>query len=477
MVKVKKLNASYIKVFGDPKEREIIAKYFTHFAPNYKFSPLYKRGRWDGTIKFYHPSTSQIPCGLLVELLKCCKLNKLEYELEDNILGTLKSIGNVDMQLATKGLNKKYKPRDFQIEGVEQSIMNSRGLLEYATGAGKTLTLFLIINYIINTNPNAKIAVVVINKGLLLQFYNDFLDYGLSEKSLGKYYGKEKDGSKQVTIGTWQSLHKDKDLLLDVSHLIADECHSQKATVVKTLTQSCVNAFFRIGCTGTLPKNTCEILTIEGSFGKLLNKVKSAELIKRKILSQVEIIQIKHEYSEELSNACKGSYQTEKKVVLAHKPRMKLVMKIIKKHKKNENMLLLFDELEFGRNMYKSIKVKFPKKNVKYVAGDTELEVREAVRANADIDDDTIIVASVGVFAAGINIKKLHSLVFLWVGKSEIRILQSIGRILRTHATKSKAVVYDIVDGLAYHLHHASQRRDIYDREGFPYKIIHSADL
>jgi superfamily II DNA or RNA helicase len=61
--------------------------------------------------------------------------------------------------------------------------------------------------------------------------------------------------------------------------------------------------------------------------------------------------------------------------------------------------------------------------------------------------------------------------------KSKIKVLQSIGRMLRMHSTKEEAILYDIIDDLSYKSHknytlnHFTERSKIYDAEKFDYSI------
>ena len=63
--------------------------------------------------------------------------------------------------------------------------------------------------------------------------------------------------------------------------------------------------------------------------------------------------------------------------------------------------------------------------------------------------------------------------------KSKIKVLQSIGRMLRLHEEKQEhgAILYDIVDDLSYKSHqnftlkHFMERVGIYDAEKFDYEI------
>lgn len=88
-----------------------------------------------------------------------------------------------------------------------------------------------------------------------------------------------------------------------------------------------------------------------------------------------------------------------------------------------------------------------------------------------------IIVASINCFSTGINIKNLNTIIFAAPTKSQIRVLQSIGRGLRKSDNGKGTVVYDISDNFSwkkkknYTMQHAIDRIKIYDKEGFEYKV------
>lgn len=479
MIIVKKGNSSFLKISGDPHERTIIANHFTHTAPNYQFHPKYKRGQWDGKIRIYNRGNNTLPYGLWMDLLKCCKENNIEYEVDSSLVAEIKPRDITDFdKYALAGINKKYIPRDYQRIGAEEALINGRGIIEFATGSGKTLTLFLVINYIINKVANPKIMVVVPNKGLLIQFYNDFIDYGLKAEQLGKYFGTEKDSTKPITIGTWQSLRKNEEYLMNVTHALCDEVHHSKAVEVKNLLNNCINAPFRLGCTGSLPDGECDKLTIKGCFGKVVKQVKSHKLIHEdKVLSPIQITQVKYSYPVRLRNSCRNSYMLEKRIIQNYKPRRDLVKKIISKHKPKDNILILFDVIESGKDYHQYLQKKFPKREFFYVSGEIDVEEREFIRQEANKRGGVVILGSVGTLSTGININRLHSIIFLAMGKSKIRLLQSIGRALRLHKTKVGAHIWDICDQFGYSINHAKIRREIYKKERFPLTIIDEKEL
>ena len=141
------------------------------------------------------------------------------------------------------------------------------------------------------------------------------------------------------------------------------------------------------------------------------------------------------------------------------------------------NTLVLFNYIEkHGEPLYDLINSTVNKdRKVFFVHGGTEVEDREEVRQITEQENDAIIVASYGTFSTGINIRRLHNIVFGSPSKSRIRNLQSIGRVLRRGEGKSIATLYDIADdigGQNYTLRHLNERVNIYNEENFKYVVI-----
>ena len=112
-----------------------------------------------------------------------------------------------------------------------------------------------------------------------------------------------------------------------------------------------------------------------------------------------------------------------------------------------------------------------------YVSGETDVDTREQTRSITENEDNAIIVASIGTFSTGINIRKLHNIIFASPSKSQIRVLQSIGRGLRKSPDGRNTKVFDIADDLHwknrknYTLNHAAERIKIYSKEKFDYNL------
>ena len=141
---------------------------------------------------------------------------------------------------------------------------------------------------------------------------------------------------------------------------------------------------------------------------------------------------------------------------------------------------MLFQRVEsHGSILYEEInKSAGENRKVFFVHGGVDAEERELVREITERENNAIIVASYGTFSTGINIKKLHNVIFASPSKSRIRNLQSIGRVLRKGKDKVKATLYDISDDCStknkrnYTLNHFIERIRQYNEEKFNYEII-----
>ena len=66
--------------------------------------------------------------------------------------------------------------------------------------------------------------------------------------------------------------------------------------------------------------------------------------------------------------------------------------------------------------------------------------------------------------STGINIKNLANLVMTGSSKSQSRTIQSIGRTLRLHGSKSHATIWDIVFNYKYSDKHYTERKNLYKK-------------
>ena len=238
-----------------------------------------------------------------------------------------------------------------------------------------------------------------------------------------------------------------------------------------------INAKYRIGCTGTLDGTATHKLVLEGLFGPVYKATSTAELIQNKQLADFKIKCLILKYPDSVCKMARDwDYNTEVEYIVMNAARNEFIKNLALSLEGNSLILFQFVE-KHGRDLHSIIKEQAKKRQVFFVYGGTDVEVRESIRAITEKEKDAIIVASYGTFSTGINIRNLHNIIFASPSKSRIRNLQSIGRGLRIGDDKTEATLFDISDDFRigkftnYTLKHFVERVKIYDDEKFNYKF------
>ena len=174
----------------------------------------------------------------------------------------------------------------------------------------------------------------------------------------------------------------------------------------------------------------------------------------------------------------KKTYQEEIEFIIGNTGRNRLISNLALSAKGNTLVLFLRVDAH-GKPLYEMINNKVSEdRKVFFVSGEVDTADRESIRKIVEKQKDAIIVASLGTFSTGINIRNLHNIIFASPSKSQIKVLQSIGRGLRVSDDGRKTTLYDITDDLHwrgrknYTLMHGAERVKIYEKEEFNYKII-----
>jgi len=475
---VKKKNEVYVTIQSEEEHvHKELADYFTFEVPEAKYlkkNPRYRH--WDGTIRLYSPATGALYCGLVDHLQSWADEREYKiYQEKDEWYGDIVEDNNFITPPGVKSFMDKVcniKPRPYQYKAVYEALKNNRKLLLSPTGSGKSLMIYSIVRYYAATSK--KILIVVPTTSLVEQMVNDFIDYGWNADSFVHkiYGGKDKNTDKNIIISTWQSIYKfPKRYFDDIDCVIGDEAHLFKSKSLTGIMTKLHNAKYRFGFTGTLDGSKTHKWVLEGLFGSCDRVTKTDDLIKSGHLSKFRIKILLCQHAPQHFE----TYHDEIDYLVEHRGRNNLIKNLVKDLE--GNTLVLFNYVEkHGEPLHDLINsnVKEDRK-VFFVHGGTEVGDREEVRLITEKENDAIIVASYGTFSTGINIKRLHNIVFASPSKSRVRNLQSIGRVLRVGTGKEVATLYDIADdigGQNYTIKHLNERVNIYNEENFKYEVI-----
>lgn len=514
-----------MKFYYDDKKKVLVLKECTKLEYNQltlwlereikgaKYKPAYKYG-WKGTINYFN--NNEVKFGLWRECLKAANIvgtnfeiiNKTEFPYDRNLKTQpfieFNDLFFKDHKAKTEdGEIVGFKPHDYQLDTAYKLLKHRYAIAEVATSGGKSLIASLIVFWLLKNRPNIKTLIIVPSITLVTQFTDEIIGfnnglYGHNDNKLSvrideimsdtprKWSGQE---NSNISIGCYQSLaNYPKEWFKQFDVVIIDEAHGCKAKVLNTVVDMCMHSEYRIGLSGTFPPDdSCEILTVQSVTGPKITEISAKQLIDRGAITPVTIKSIIMNYDdldfdEKLKKIRKNpnngtkAYNLEKQYIQNSEKRLLLVSKLL--NKLDKNSLFLFNGIEFGNKVMEYLKERHPNVKFYYIDGKVSKKERERIKQEMSITNDgfvRVLMATYGTLAVGVSIKAIFNIVFLEGFKSEIRVIQSIGRGLRKHSAKKIATVYDLVDIFNYKkptnalYRQYKERKILYDKHYYPY--------
>jgi superfamily II DNA or RNA helicase len=418
---------------------------------------------------------------LVNEILRFLKDKYFNVEVEyTNAFKNASKVPSLDKsQIFFLPVTLEKQLRDYQVECIELALQCGSGVIVLPTSAGKTLVMGTLITSVqMQLAENFKTLVIVPDIGLVTQTYKDFVEYGIPLSKLTMWTGTfEPDKNASIIITNSQILlskKQDLSLLKEIQLLLIDEVHKLKSTNKISKIVAKIPAKLRYGLTGTLPDDKMDRWYIVGQLGDVLYTKKSIELRQQKYITDVLVVALKIEYLNppyiEASNSANptAAYEQELEFLQTNIFRNSLIKDVVSKL--NKNCLILVDRIAHG-DILLQVLTTLTDKFVCFISGDVEQEERERVKTLMEEKDNVVCIAISKIFSTGVNIRNLHYVFFASIGKAKNKIIQSIGRSLRLHASKKQAVIFDIGDGMRYGSKHLAERLALYDSESIKYTI------
>lgn len=492
-IHVKKKNEVYLQLHCDDRSTLAeLSEQFEFYVEGYKFMPAFKARKWDGKIRLFNSRNNTIYVGLFPNICAFGKENGYEIKVDDSN-GPPLAVDTVDtdyldaLPLSARG--NSISPTEYQRQAVEYALTHRRALLLSPTASGKSLIIYMIVRYFLY-HERRPALIIVPTTSLVQQMISDFSDYASSDRDFNPavdchpiYAGQERDDVSQfpVVVSTWQSIYEmPKKWFCQFGCVVGDEAHTFKAKSLTSILTKMTETKYRIGTTGTLDGSETNELVLQGLFGPIKYVTTTRELMDTGVLADLKVQMCILNYPSEVRKQVRGSkYPEEIDFLTQYLPRSQFITDLAVSLK--GNTLVLFQYVDkHGKPLFKMIRdaCSNDDRKVFYVSGETDVDTRENIRQITEHESDAIIVASMGCFSTGINIRNIHNIVFASPSKSQIRVLQAIGRGLRMSDDRRSTVVYDIADDLHigegyrnYTLNHAGERIKIYAREKFNYTI------
>jgi superfamily II DNA or RNA helicase len=442
-------------------------------------NPLYRLKKNKFTPKRFYCITpsGKVDIGLLSELIKVCKQKNLVFSINND----LKSVFFCGVKTTEDDLvvlNLEYRP--YQKEIITLACSLGRGTFVLATAGGKTLTTAGIIETLRTklNNPSLRSLVIVPNLQLVEQTSKDFVDYGL--KNVSKWSGKNNYDEKSDTVvcNTQLLLSKNTDLsvLSTFDVIFIDECQTLKKQNELDDIFKYITTPFRFALTGTLPDNDKRSLwNIYGKTGPLIYEEKAKSLMDKGYITNVNVYILKINYNDytwpdidHVNEHPTKYYNDELEYLTYNNRRNDIIINLALKCSKNT--IITIDRIKQGELLFDMLKQKVEKdRPIFFIRGSTPIEEREQIRELMKTANNVIIVAISKIFSTGINIPSLTNIIFATIGKSTIKICQTIGRALRLSENKERAIIFDLQDQTKYGILHGRERIELYKKEKFNY--------
>lgn len=415
-------------------------------------------------------------------------------------------------------LDSPWPPRPFQLKALLLMVRWRTMSMHIGTGGGKTFIFWLAARWLLAKDAERPILVVVPDKNLALQMYDDWSDYWQQEHiplktciAMSGHHNEFTADEAQLLIGTPASLVKLGDKLQRFQWQLFDEGHRIKMPTIKIKLLKLLRQYqWRIAMSGSIPNDGPDLLQLETYIGPPMLKVTLRDLIDWGYATKIKIQPVVIHWPRALLNdwisLCYSpvvEWEDQpvelQKPLLDHKSRLynketewlgeqKLRARIIAQImlRSSQNGLWLCNRLAVQEELSEAFSwfvEKTGRQDQKFIVNQTvagELRREWAKRADTS-DHGHHFIATTETMGTGVSIKRLHQAAFVLVGKSYYQTLQNLGRYARQIAGKKEVIVYDFVDRMSlpasmggyakagcYSWKHWLQRFRHYEAEGHP---------
>lgn len=340
---------------------------------------------------------------------------------------------------------------DYQKTFVEAALQKRRGIVKSATGSGKTI----MEGAILASYPKKARKLVLCHSKKLLHQLADKLEqhYGFYVTKVGDGYNDLGGDVIVAIINSWAL--QPQEVLESIHIVVVDEAHhvnSESSVYFNTLLKM-TNAWYRFGFTATLPSTKEGRLICEGVFGKVVANLSIETAVKLGMFAKVKVILLDAPIVETESTRYADLY---KERIIHNDKRNSIIMEEVEKvNAEGESCLIYIKELAHGRLLQKSIP------NSVFVSGSVSGKEQEIISDKLDKKKIMNVIATT-TWKEGVDIPSLNNIFNGAGGKSEIAVIQNVGRGARTTKEKTSMKVFDFIDHGKFLEGHTCDRLSIY---------------
>lgn len=325
---------------------------------------------------------------------------------------------------------KPFDLRTYQEEAVTACMANWRGIVNFATGMGKTLTAIHLIKRL-----QKKTLIIVPSDSIARQFHDE-LEKAFGADQVG-FYGGGKKKIKNITVGIAASVTKDVDVFKkeELGCVIFDEVHHIAASTFFEIANALGDVGRIYGLTATDYRSDGKDIMIFAGCGNIIIRRDIKWGIDNKFLAKPKFI-IKnvattgHDYSHD-------KLKSYKEHVLGSDIMKAQILADIQGYiAQGKSVLCLVDEVAHGEELSKQLGIPFAqgkdKKSNEYV---------EQLNAGTI----TGLIGTDGKISEGTDTRRVDVLILANFAGSKGPVVQALGRGLRIYGTKTECIIHDYV--------------------------------
>ena len=391
----------------------------------------------------------KIPRGFLNNLVNFCSINDIDYKLCDR-RNKLKNIV----------FNSKVKLLENQEIIVRQCENIDSGIIVSPPGSGKT-----VIGIELIARKQQPALILVHRKQIYEQWIQRIENFlGVSKKEIGQVCGNKKNLSGSITVAMIQSLSKQPDLksLKDsFGIIIIDECHHIPAKSFRDLIVN-FNPYYIYGLTATPKRKYNDEKLIFFYIGDIICDPKSFVISDEEKNDNSIRVKIRESTLDFPYDNKTGDFQLLAKVLIFDSCRNHLICKdVLEDVKLNHKILILTERKEHTEVLFALLKSSC---EVLVITGDDSVSLKKTKFKQIKEGNFQVLIATGQLLGEGFDIENLNCLFLVFPFSFEGKLIQYIGRILRSGGTK---YIYDYRDKEIEFLEKLFKKREKYYKKYF----------
>lgn len=452
----------------------------SYYMGGFRYSEKYQNGQWDGKKRLFSWRTQKLPAGLWPKVRAILAEHDIEYEIED-----------ATADLAPGGTLLKAQPerlplRDYQEQAVEAALRARRGIIQIATGGGKTLLAAHLLRrigrpafFFVHTRDLLYQAAEVFQRELgievgvlgdgqasvrvltvaTIQTAMQALGEPRPKKKKAAAEDDEDDAAEERFVDLDEATRQQVREAIETTEVaIFDECHHVPADGFYKIAMHTKAAGWRFGLSATPWRDDGSDLLLEAALGPRIAQVSSSDLIERGFLVPPRI---RMTLAPRPPQSLKGEkYQDIYQIAIVENQERNRVIaaKAREWAERGFSVLILVAHVSHGRALQEML----PEANFAY--GALESEQRRQFLRELEQKLQPIMIATT-LADEGLDVPSLNCVILGGGGKSQTKAFQRIGRALRLAPGKQAARVLDFMDQVPYLKEHSEAREALYRQE------------